>query len=114
MWTYRTARERRALLLALTAAGPPGMSLCGLSLATDLPEPALQALLVGLKANGQVRQLSGWSAARYQCTIVAPLLGPPEAATADARAVTVPYQVARSAPDHAAAVTRSAHGAVTS
>lgn len=77
MWMYRTARERRALLFALTAAGPPGMSLCGLSLATDLPEPALQTLLVDLKANGQVRQLSAWGVARYQHTVVASLPGSP-------------------------------------
>jgi len=114
MWMYRTARERRALLFALTAAGPPGMSLCGLSLATDLPEPVLQALLVGLKANGQVRQLPEWRAGRYQCTLVAPLPGSPEGATTDARAVTVPHQVSRSAPDRTTVMTLRDHGAVTS
>jgi hypothetical protein len=68
MWTRRTARGRRAVLFALAAAGTPGMTLCALGMAADLPEPYLQTLLINLTANGRVRRLPGATTSRYQCT----------------------------------------------
>jgi len=68
MWIPRTTRARRAVLFALTAAGPSGMTLCALGMAADLPETDLETLLVDLTTNGRVRQLSGARAMHYQCT----------------------------------------------
>jgi hypothetical protein len=50
-------RERRAVMSALRAVGEQGMSLDALSLAVDLSEPDLQALLHQLVLSGHVRRI---------------------------------------------------------
>jgi hypothetical protein len=68
MWIHRTSRGRRAVLFALTAAGPPGMTVSALGVAADLPESHLRILLSALTANGQVHRLPGATNPRYQRT----------------------------------------------
>jgi hypothetical protein len=66
MWMRRTARRRRAVLMALAAVGTPGMTLDGLSVAVDLPERDLHSLLVGLVARGRVRRLGEATTIHYR------------------------------------------------
>jgi DNA-binding IclR family transcriptional regulator len=50
-------RGRQAVLSTLAAIGDQGMTMFALSVAVDLPEPDLQALLNRLMLSGHVRRL---------------------------------------------------------
>lgn len=56
MFWSGSSRQRKAVLLALSAVGETGMTLLALGLAVNLPEGRLHTILEGLVRSGQVRR----------------------------------------------------------
>lgn len=102
MWMRRTARRRRAVLVALAAVGTPGMTLDGLSVAVDLPERDLHSLLLGLVARGRVRRLCEATTIHYRYGGPVPVLLTAPRLPAPSVPPTSPASVASPAPSAAA------------
>jgi hypothetical protein len=67
-WPGREARQRKAVLAALEAAGDLGMSPNALAVTTQLPEQRLAATLRQLVDDGQVDRRQEWHPAGLRIT----------------------------------------------